>query len=146
MVSFSCEVCNETLVKKKLNGHFRACPQAYFTCIDCNTTFDDGAYNAHTQCISEAEKYQKALYKPKKKQEQVTEKKSIEQAAAKVSKKQESKNKDTGSKPQILVPGETKNAYKVIKELSKAKKLDKKDLLKQLKVKMNDSGEYVLEL
>lgn len=144
MVSFSCEVCNETLVKKKLNGHFRACPQAYFTCIDCNTTFDDGAYNAHTQCISEAEKYQKALYKPKKKQEQHSEKKPSEDTSSKPSKKE--KNQDTASKHQILAPGETKNAYKVIKELSKAKKLDKKDFLKQLKVKMNKDGEYVLEL
>ena len=52
------------MVKKpKLDNHRYQC-QSSFTCIDCSTTFDGPAeYKGHTQCISEAEKYQKGLYK-----------------------------------------------------------------------------------
>lgn len=63
MVSFSCEVCNEALVKKKLDQHRQRCRGAYFTCIDCSHTFSNSDYRLHTSCISEAEKYEKALYK-----------------------------------------------------------------------------------
>lgn len=49
--------------KPKLDTHRSQC-HASFTCIDCSTTFDGPAqYKSHTQCISEAEKYQKGLYK-----------------------------------------------------------------------------------
>lgn len=35
------------------------------TCLDCSTTFNDPAsWKPHTSCISEAQKYQKSLYKP----------------------------------------------------------------------------------
>ena len=66
MVSFSCEVCNDTIVKKKLDQHKQRCRGAYFSCIDCSTTFTGSDYRNHTLCISEAEKYEKALYKGKK--------------------------------------------------------------------------------
>ncbi|KAK9480296.1 hypothetical protein V1514DRAFT_366067 [Lipomyces japonicus] len=66
MVSFSCEVCNDTVVKKKLMQHRGQCYGAYFTCLDCQTTFQGTDFQSHTSCISEAEKYQKSLYKPKK--------------------------------------------------------------------------------
>ncbi|OBA21002.1 hypothetical protein METBIDRAFT_14544, partial [Metschnikowia bicuspidata var. bicuspidata NRRL YB-4993] len=65
MVSFSCEVCNDTVIKKKLDQHRQRCYDAYFTCIDCSTTFHGNDHKSHTQCISEAEKYEKALYKGK---------------------------------------------------------------------------------
>ncbi|CCD26590.1 uncharacterized protein NDAI_0I00210 [Naumovozyma dairenensis CBS 421] len=69
MVTFNCEVCNDTVPKKNTEKHYYRCPQAYYTCIDCSKTFDDGvSYKQHTQCISEDEKYQKALYKGKKNQ------------------------------------------------------------------------------
>merc|ERR1711939_798257 len=74
MVSFQCEGCGDTLKKPKLDQHKRQCQWAQFTCIDCNTTFQGDQYRSHTSCISEAEKYQKGLYKgPKggnKKQQQ----------------------------------------------------------------------------
>ena len=63
MVSFSCEVCNDTVIKKKLDQHAQRCRGAYFTCIDCSTTFQGTDYRKHTSCISEAEKYEKGLYK-----------------------------------------------------------------------------------
>lgn len=38
-----------------------------FSCIDCHKVFTGDEYKAHTSCISEAEKYQGALYKGDKK-------------------------------------------------------------------------------
>lgn len=35
------------------------------TCVDCSVTFYGDDYAAHTTCISEAEKYEKSLFKPK---------------------------------------------------------------------------------
>ncbi|TPX43519.1 hypothetical protein SeMB42_g01285 [Synchytrium endobioticum] len=66
MVSFVCEVCQETLKKAKLDAHFNRCSNAQFTCVDCSTTFHGDNYKIHKSCISEEEKYQKSLYKPKK--------------------------------------------------------------------------------
>ncbi|KZV66675.1 hypothetical protein PENSPDRAFT_585001, partial [Peniophora sp. CONT] len=55
--------CSDVVKKPKLDQHRNRCG-ASFTCIDCSTTFPGPAqYRAHTSCISEAEKYQKALYK-----------------------------------------------------------------------------------
>jgi len=49
--------------KPKLDQHRSRCHTG-FDCIDCHTTFNTpGEYKGHTQCISEAEKYQKSLYK-----------------------------------------------------------------------------------
>jgi cell growth-regulating nucleolar protein len=63
MVSFVCNVCQETLKKAKLDQHYGRCRGANFSCIDCNTDFNGTAYRSHTSCISEAEKYQKSMYK-----------------------------------------------------------------------------------
>ncbi|KAJ1660191.1 hypothetical protein IWQ61_000836 [Dispira simplex] len=66
MVTFVCNVCQESLKRSKINGHFYRCPDAYFACVDCSKDFYGQDYSEHTQCISEAEKYQKSLYQPKK--------------------------------------------------------------------------------
>ncbi|KAL1924310.1 uncharacterized protein VTP21DRAFT_7345 [Calcarisporiella thermophila] len=66
MVSFSCDACQDVIKKPKLDQHRNRC-HATFTCIDCNTTFQGTEYRTHTQCISEAEKYEKSLYKGNKK-------------------------------------------------------------------------------
>ncbi|KAI8930344.1 hypothetical protein BC831DRAFT_4206 [Entophlyctis helioformis] len=63
MVSFVCEVCQETIKKPKLDQHFNRCPYAQFSCVDCSTTFHGDEYRTHTSCISEAEKYEKTVYK-----------------------------------------------------------------------------------
>ncbi|TPX33582.1 hypothetical protein SmJEL517_g03564 [Synchytrium microbalum] len=86
MVSFSCEVCQETLKKAKLDQHFNKCPNAQFTCIDCSVTFYGNAYKLHTSCISEDQKYQKSLYKPKKGSAQASQ--STQQAENKAVEKQ----------------------------------------------------------
>ena len=93
MVSFSCEVCcssvhfkdgleratvrllttlrlrsqacGEIYAKKKLDQHARQCRGATFTCLDCMRWFPGSTYREHTSCISEAQKYQGALYKEK---------------------------------------------------------------------------------
>ncbi|KAK7000692.1 hypothetical protein R3P38DRAFT_3055118 [Favolaschia claudopus] len=63
MVSFQCHACQDTVKKPKLDQHYNRC-YAGFDCIDCSTTFNSPAeFKKHTQCISEAEKYEKSLYK-----------------------------------------------------------------------------------
>ncbi|ATY60182.1 Zinc finger domain-containing LYAR-type [Cordyceps militaris] len=65
MVSFSCEECGDVLTKKKLDPHRNRCRGATFTCIDCMVHFPGTQYRAHTSCMTEAQKYQGALYKEK---------------------------------------------------------------------------------
>ncbi|TFL04563.1 hypothetical protein BDV98DRAFT_524733, partial [Pterulicium gracile] len=60
--------CGDIIKKPKLDQHRTRCHSG-FDCIDCSTTFHTPAeYKTHTQCISEAEKYQKSLYKGPKTQ------------------------------------------------------------------------------
>ncbi|RKP35632.1 the N-terminal zinc finger domain of cell growth regulating nucleolar protein Lyar [Dimargaris cristalligena] len=66
MVSFVCNVCQETLKKNRLEQHFNRCYNAQYSCIDCSTDFYGTDYRQHTSCISEAEKYQKHIYQNKK--------------------------------------------------------------------------------
>ncbi|KAI2635342.1 hypothetical protein GGS21DRAFT_515380 [Xylaria nigripes] len=66
MVSFSCEECGDVLTKKKLDPHRNRCRGATFTCIDCMVYFPGLEYRSHTSCMTEEQKYQGALYKPKK--------------------------------------------------------------------------------
>lgn len=65
MVSFVCDGCQETLKKAKLEQHSFRCKKAQFSCIDCFTTFQGEDYKKHTSCISEEQKVQGSLYKPK---------------------------------------------------------------------------------
>jgi cell growth-regulating nucleolar protein len=51
------------LKRNKVEAHLRFCGYAGVTCVDCNATFRGEAYFAHSTCISEAEKYQGALFK-----------------------------------------------------------------------------------
>lgn len=57
MVWFQCEDCGENLKKPKLPNHFRICSAFKLSCIDCGEMFDQQRVQAHTQCITEAEKY-----------------------------------------------------------------------------------------
>ncbi|KAF2090774.1 hypothetical protein K490DRAFT_71109 [Saccharata proteae CBS 121410] len=66
MVSFSCENCGDVLTKKKLDPHRNQCRGASFTCLDCMVHFQGTEYRSHTSCMSEAQKYQGALYREKK--------------------------------------------------------------------------------
>ena len=54
--------CGDVLTKPKLDKH-RAMCHTSFDCIDCSKRFESPAdYKGHTSCITEAEKYQGALY------------------------------------------------------------------------------------
>ncbi|RDX42716.1 hypothetical protein OH76DRAFT_84579 [Lentinus brumalis] len=69
MVSFQCDACSDTVKKPKLDKHYMSCHSSV-TCLDCSTTFAGPAqWKSHTSCISEAEKYQKGLYKGPKQQQ-----------------------------------------------------------------------------
>jgi len=66
MVFFCCEGCNETLKKKQIERHFslrKNCRSV--SCVDCSQVFYGNEYDQHNICISEAEKYEKSLYKKK---------------------------------------------------------------------------------
>jgi cell growth-regulating nucleolar protein len=68
MVFFVCEGCNETLKKNKVDAHAARCKNCWaVTCVDCNVVFKGDDFAAHTTCISEAEKYEGALYQVKSK-------------------------------------------------------------------------------
>jgi len=66
MVSFVCDECQTTLKKAKVRNH--GC-RGSVSCVDCLTTFHGNSYEAHTSCISEAEKYEGKLFKGKKQQQ-----------------------------------------------------------------------------
>ena len=68
--------CGDVLTKKKLDPHRNQCYGASFTCIDCMVHFQGTDYRAHTSCMSEAQKYQGALYREKPKKGQGAQAKS----------------------------------------------------------------------
>jgi len=64
MVFFVCEGCNETVKKNQVEKHVARCRNCFaVSCVDCQNTFYGDDYAAHTSCISEAEKYEKSLFK-----------------------------------------------------------------------------------
>lgn len=164
MVSFSCEVCNDTVQKKKLDQHKQRCYGAYYTCIDCSVTFQGNDYAKHTSCISEAEKYEKGLYKGKKhnaKPVQPVKKIEIKTTEIEVEpikedkkddKKDKKSSKDKKSKKEQKQKSfdsyisSNDNLYKVLKNYSKDSKIDKKDLLKKLTLSKNENGEVIIKL
>ncbi|XBW35380.1 hypothetical protein QEN19_000945 [Hanseniaspora menglaensis] len=144
MVTFNCEVCNETVPKKQTEKHFFKCRDAYYTCIDCNKCFDDydGLYKKHTQCITEDQKYMGKLYQEKGKKNNNSDNKNKKaEKEEKLEEKKESKKKEDNKVQEksdnelikdILTPGES--LYKILKDLEKNKKskIDKKQLLKKI--------------
>lgn len=158
MVTFNCEVCNATVPKKNTEKHYYRCPDAYYTCIDCSATFEDGvSYQKHTQCISEDEKYQKGLFKPKKqknasnrninmKKEESPDGKKEQNSKSKDKCKeykiQKEKKLDKKTDTSILPKLESGSSlYKILKSIED--KETKKKLLKSLIV--NENGNLVLQ-
>ncbi|KAI8365366.1 uncharacterized protein BYT42DRAFT_161595 [Radiomyces spectabilis] len=99
---------SDVIKKPKLKFHQQRC-HATFTCIDCSTTFQGNSWQQHNSCITEAEKYQGALYKKKG-------------AAGKAAAKQP-------SKPAAQAPAPAKAPVSLIAELKQmeAKKTDESD-------------------
>ncbi|CUM65505.1 uncharacterized protein PRCAT00003150001 [Priceomyces carsonii] len=168
MVSFSCEVCNDTILKKKLDQHRQRCNGAYFTCIDCSTTFSGTDYKNHTSCITEAEKYEKGLHKPKKatpinekngsstsKIKQGKQQKNASKTAAKEDNSSKDKTKHVVSDKKqtkkldlekYVSSSKQESFYKILKKLAKDKDVKKKKILEQLKVCKNENGSISLTL
>lgn len=63
MVFFSCDKCAETLKKNKVDAHAIRCGCDSVSCVDCSVSFWGDDYKQHTSCISEAERYEKTVYK-----------------------------------------------------------------------------------
>ncbi|KAG5677910.1 hypothetical protein PVAND_007626 [Polypedilum vanderplanki] len=58
MVVFTCNHCGESLKKQVVDKHVFRCKRNIFvSCMDCFKDFDGETYNAHNQCITEAERY-----------------------------------------------------------------------------------------
>mmetsp|Transcript_2949 Transcript_2949/g.3487 ORF Transcript_2949/g.3487 Transcript_2949/m.3487 type:complete len:152 (+) Transcript_2949:829-1284(+) len=145
MVSFSCEVCNDTVLKKKLDQHKQRCGGAYYTCIDCSVTFNGTEYRQHTSCISEAEKYEKGLYKGKKKQQVQNKPQEVVKTESKPEPKKEKKEskkekKSTTDLSSYLNSNKQESLYKIVKKISSEKNKDKKDILKNLKLTKLEDG------
>ena len=58
MVSFSCHNCGDVVKKPKVLSHAQQCRAQSFSCVDCNKTFDLSSVKAHTECVSEVDRYQ----------------------------------------------------------------------------------------
>ena len=64
MVFFLCDGCNETLKKNKVDAHAAKCRECWsVSCVDCSQSFPGDEYRSHTSCISEAERYEKTIYR-----------------------------------------------------------------------------------
>lgn len=151
MVSFSCEACNETMVKKKVGPHLNRC-RAPVTYIDCSNTFPGQTFKDHNQCMTEDQKYQGKLYKPKQKptpkqqsneEPKVASEKPEEKAAEKPAKaevkkpsyKEQKKEKKMEKKaPKPIRVTKEQSLKQTLKALSKEHKIDKKHLLEKLSV------------
>lgn len=138
-------MCNETLAKKKLIGHFNKCRDAYFTCIDCSTTFEGDDFKNHTTCITEKEKYEKGYGKKqqKNKQPQPQPAREVNESFVNGGSKKEN-NKKVG-KEELIPSGKTVEFSKVLKTLKKKHNQKRKEILKNIKVE-NCNGELVLKL
>ena len=166
MVSFSCEVCNDTIQKKKLDQHKQKCPEAYYTCLDCGVTFEDQQYRQHVSCITESEKYEKPGRKPRKQQDgtkhtvaekasltpaeaasltpakatSLTPTKAASVASAKASPLVPSKTPKQIKVGKFMQPNKQTSLYKVIKKISRDTGSDRKQLQKQIKITLKEDG------
>ncbi|SNX87623.1 related to ESF2 - essential nucleolar protein involved in pre-18S rRNA processing [Melanopsichium pennsylvanicum] len=70
MVSFNCDGCGDVVKKPKLQQHFQRC-YAPVTCLDCSMQFNSpNEFKGHNTCISEAEKYERSVYRGPKHSQQ----------------------------------------------------------------------------
>lgn len=64
MVFFCCDGCGETMKKARVDGHAAKCRECYtVSCVDCSQKFYGDEYRNHTSCISEAERYEKTIFR-----------------------------------------------------------------------------------
>lgn len=66
MVVFTCNNCGESLKKNAVSGHSFKCRKPISVgCMDCFKDFDKDSYSAHTQCLSELQRYSGKDFVPK---------------------------------------------------------------------------------
>lgn len=128
-------------------GHFNKCRDAYFSCIDCYTTFEGDDFKNHTSCITEKEKYEKGYGKKQQTPKQpVTEEKKPVVNSDECKKENKSKaEKRTNKKEELIPSGSTVEFSKILKTLKKKHNQKRKVILKNIKVE-NCNGELVLKL
>ncbi|KAI2494946.1 hypothetical protein MHU86_19591 [Fragilaria crotonensis] len=64
MVVFSCDGCGEVLKKQQVDAHAARCRScASVSCADCAVHFFGDDYRTHTTCMTEAERYEKSVYR-----------------------------------------------------------------------------------
>merc|ERR1719329_1090391 len=64
MVFFCCDGCGATLKKSQVDAHAYKCRQCEsVSCVDCNVSFWGDDYRNHTSCLTEAERYEKSVYR-----------------------------------------------------------------------------------
>jgi len=64
MVCFICDGCGETVKRSKIDEHAQRCNSCYsVSCVDCHISFYGDDYRSHTTCVSEAERYEKSMYR-----------------------------------------------------------------------------------
>lgn len=140
MPSFVCDECQSTLKKAKLDSHASSCGSQSFSCIDCGVSFRVPQYRSHTQCITEAEKYEKKAPVPKRSPGQgiadVQPKKMKDQAVDLQPKKIVDRAVDLADKSGSSI-------YQICKSLSKDQK---KQLLKSIVVNASGKGAVTLTL
>jgi cell growth-regulating nucleolar protein len=145
MVSFVCDVCQETLKKAKLDQHFNRCPQAQYSCIDCSKTFYDTSYRQHSSCVTETEKYQKNYLKKNVAMPVVN--KSITEEIQNTMPKQDSVQQEASASKSLSTKENkaidklfkiAKKKPNLLKLLKKLKKFDENDLKKIVLSVQND--------
>lgn len=150
MVSFSCEVCNETLAKKKCQQHQGRCRGAYFTCLDCQKTFYGNDYVNHTSCISEADKYEKGFSAgrgwSKPKQQSTPAKKADSEKSKKTGSEKSKKSdfEDSIDLAKFAKKNHKISLYKVFKKLHKQRNIDEKHFLKSVQLQLNNDGSVTI--
>eukprot|EP00978_Attheya_sp_CCMP212_P026927 scaffold89529_cov56-Attheya_sp.AAC.6 len=83
MVVFSCDGCGGILKKAQVDAHVYKCRDgcASVSCVDCSVAFYGDDFRAHTSCVTEAERYEKTVYRgPKKNGENGNKKLSAQEA------------------------------------------------------------------
>ncbi|GAA5825785.1 hypothetical protein JCM5353_001426 [Sporobolomyces roseus] len=151
MVSFSCEACGDILKKPKLDQHAGRCRGAYYTCVDCNNTFDGrtgpNGYSTHTSCMSEEQRYHKRFVSSSARSPNVSliDESGLTNSVYKEPKKKGNKQQQNQQQNQTSQPTETASAPVQEKEDSKKRAREEESSKKVEEPTVNDSKEKVEE-
>lgn len=127
-------------------GHFSKCPNAYYTCIDCSTTFDGDEFKSHTTCITEKEKYEKGYGKKQQQQNKNANSTAIINKEDKKKGHKVTRKNEANSDNELVPRGKALEFSKVLKQLKKKHNKKRKELLKSMTLEKNTNGELVLNI